>query len=346
MQHIIKMDELKIEDIKGILYKIKCVPTQKIYIGQTLSHHKKNKKWEPYGLECRLQKHLDRSSFADYPLYNDIKKYGLDAFEIKEEIILDSKDIDRLNELEKELIYKYDCLHPHGYNLTTNTNNMSDDKKLLYDYYGKNIERTEEYLERQQRRKQISVNCNTDRKRKSFFDEKDVESIYISAVKEGNQYRIIRVLVYVKDFEDVYRLQFTNKDIQQSIERALTFSKSLTNNIKLNSVIENIKNNNVEELYQYQEKLDEVLKYKDNLKRISGSFQFHKKINKHVYLIIIYYKNLEDIKSKRVMFGGKNISEDDAKKYGLEFIQKIKNILSNEEEVAFQIKTQISSHQQ
>jgi hypothetical protein len=44
MQHIIKMDELKIEDIKGILYKIKCVPTQKIYIGQAVSHILNHKK--------------------------------------------------------------------------------------------------------------------------------------------------------------------------------------------------------------------------------------------------------------------------------------------------------------
>ena len=42
----------------------------------------------------------------------------------------------------------------------------------------------------------------------------------------------------------ILRMVFSLHVIQLAIERAITFSKSITDNVKINPVIENIKNNN------------------------------------------------------------------------------------------------------
>jgi hypothetical protein len=74
-----------IENIRGIVYSIKCDINNKYYVGQTLSHvYNKNKKsWESYGINSRVLKHLYKvQQKIDYPLYNDINNFGINNFTI------------------------------------------------------------------------------------------------------------------------------------------------------------------------------------------------------------------------------------------------------------------------
>jgi hypothetical protein len=318
--------EIKIEDIYGIIYRIKCIQTQKNYIGQTLSHHLKNRKWEPYGIENRLIKHLSRSTLSEYPLYNDIKKYGFDNFEVTEEEILKSEKIIELNLLEKKYIDEYKSLHPNGYNLTTNTEYIDPDKKIIFDYYNLEIKNSSEHIERQMRRKQVSINCNSESKRLEFFKDKNIEKIYINPIKEGEKYKYIRVLIYIEKIDDIFRVQFSNKDIKEAIDRAFEFSNKLTKKIEYNPSIINIKNDNLEDEYKYQEKINKIGEDIYKISKITGSFFYHKSIDKKTYLVLISFEASTKRKSMRIMFGGKKIEENDAYNMAKEFVDKINNI--------------------
>ena len=119
-----------IENIKGIVYSIKCNINNKYYVGQTLSHiyNDKKKLWESYGINSRLLKHLYKvQGNVDYPLYNDINKLGIDKFTISIETEILSKYISTLDNLETEYINKYDSIK-NGYNISTNTSYLSENK--------------------------------------------------------------------------------------------------------------------------------------------------------------------------------------------------------------------------
>lgn len=96
--------------MKEIVYKITCLPTQKIYIGRT------NKT-----LEKRLKSHYSdaKNDPATYqrPLHIAIRYYGIENFTIEKlgEIIGDN--IYQLNIKEQEFINQNDAFYPNGYNV-------------------------------------------------------------------------------------------------------------------------------------------------------------------------------------------------------------------------------------
>lgn len=89
--------------IEGKIYKIICLITGMIYIGQTTGT-----------LERRFYLHCHRSSGCRY-LYNAIKKYGKENFTIEQ--IATASTQEELNQKEKYLVDKLNTLAPNGYNL-------------------------------------------------------------------------------------------------------------------------------------------------------------------------------------------------------------------------------------
>lgn len=75
-----------------------------VYIGQTIRP-----------LSHRWTQHLRDARKLDYPIYRAIRKYGQDRFEILE--LARAKNREELNNLEKDLIKKFNTLVPNGYNL-------------------------------------------------------------------------------------------------------------------------------------------------------------------------------------------------------------------------------------
>lgn len=93
----------------ALIYKITNCINGKCYIGQTRR-----------SLNERLNSHVrERKS---RPLYNAIRKYGWDNFQVD---ILEQCEVEDLNDKEIYWISRKNCLYPNGYNLTTGGNQYS-----------------------------------------------------------------------------------------------------------------------------------------------------------------------------------------------------------------------------
>lgn len=82
------------------IYKWTHKASGKSYIGQSIQDPQR-----------RIYEHTARG----YYLHSAIRKYGVEAF--THDIIAWANDLDELNQLEVDLIAKYDTLAPNGYNL-------------------------------------------------------------------------------------------------------------------------------------------------------------------------------------------------------------------------------------
>ena len=95
------MDEI----ISGI-YKITCVPTQKIYIGQSRSIYKR---WHQHVYTLNSKQH--RNSY----LQRAWNKYGQDSFKFE---VIDKCNIDTLDDKEQYYIQKFNSMDKdYGFNL-------------------------------------------------------------------------------------------------------------------------------------------------------------------------------------------------------------------------------------
>lgn len=84
----------------------KNIVNNKVYIGQTKQ-----------GLEARKNRHLHDSKTSNFIFHKALKKYGSDKFEWT--ILEDNVLIDRLDEVEKDYILKYNSTNrDYGYNMT------------------------------------------------------------------------------------------------------------------------------------------------------------------------------------------------------------------------------------
>lgn len=90
---------------KGKIYKIINKSNQKVYIGCTIN-----------SLEQRFYEHLYRCLNTDYKskLYNSIRKYGVENFEIS---LIEECDLSNIYEIEKKYISQYDS-YDNGLNST------------------------------------------------------------------------------------------------------------------------------------------------------------------------------------------------------------------------------------
>ena len=89
------------------IYKIQNIVTNQIYIGQSINIEERIK-------EHKLIPFQKNRPTYNYPLYTDMRKYGVDNFTF--EIILECKK-EELNHFEQYFINLYDSFY-HGYNQT------------------------------------------------------------------------------------------------------------------------------------------------------------------------------------------------------------------------------------
>jgi len=310
---------MSIENIKGYVYIIRNKTTNKIYVGQTLSHSydEKTSKWIEFGINGRLLKHLQRvQQNVDYPLYNDIKKYGFQDFDIKLEHILENDNVTKIDDLEKETIIKYDSINT-GYNSSNNTNFLNISKKKVYEHYNKKIERSDEYYERKERRSQKTI---SQRDRFSFFTNKEILSVKINPIKQGNVVYTARVVFDMLN-DELYRINFSNKDIKEAFKRAKSFVEEVHKGfIDIHPFFDNFdkdEDHKHNEVYSKARELEDISK--KTITKINGNKFFHKEINNHVYCLSIYYEGGK----KRIMFGGKNIDTYNAYINAQDFINRL-----------------------
>jgi group I intron endonuclease len=93
----------------GCIYLITCLENNKRYVGKT-------SKPSP---TSRFKRHLCsvRTQDRNYPLYNDMRKYGIDKFKIETLCIVPIESLDNMEEYWAEQLETYIWDNPGGYNL-------------------------------------------------------------------------------------------------------------------------------------------------------------------------------------------------------------------------------------
>jgi len=145
-------DKLIVEENKRYveIYKIICNTSNKIYVGQAVSHILNSGKYRRYGMNKRFNTHISEAFSTKknqcHYLNNAIRKYGKDNFTVE---LLDRCHIKDSDELESYYITKLNSMFPNGYNLKfgTKTTYLSEEGRKrvsngVYNYYkDKKIER-------------------------------------------------------------------------------------------------------------------------------------------------------------------------------------------------------------
>jgi hypothetical protein len=157
---ILNLDET--DKIKGQIYLITNIETNKCYIGQVRSHRKNREKYRPFGYIGRFNDHVSeainntKKKQCTY-LNNAIRKYGKEKFKVE---LLETCDTSIIDEREQFYINEKNTLFPNGYNLTKGGKNF---------YCENDIENNQEF--------------NTPKKRGRDFGYKHTEST-IKKMKE------------------------------------------------------------------------------------------------------------------------------------------------------------------
>jgi group I intron endonuclease len=100
------------------IYKIISLSTNKIYVGQSVSHILNHKRYRPHGHEGRFRCHISEAFSTkknqSHFLNNAIRKYGVADFVVELIECCEIKDAD-----EREIYYikELNSLYPAGYNL-------------------------------------------------------------------------------------------------------------------------------------------------------------------------------------------------------------------------------------
>ena len=114
------LDKSDAHKIKGEIYKITNLLTNKMYIGQTRSHYLNRGKYRPFSYTGRFKSHISESkSLTKYNacryLNSAFNKHGVENF--KCELILNC-EINELDSYETKYISELNTRYPNGYNLT------------------------------------------------------------------------------------------------------------------------------------------------------------------------------------------------------------------------------------
>lgn len=108
------------DQVKGEIYCITNILNQRMYVGQTVTHRKNRGKWRPFGSIGRFKDHVSEAMCNTkkkqcWYLNSAIRKYGSDQFEVK---LLESCEVNELDEKERYYIAQFGSIYPNGYNLT------------------------------------------------------------------------------------------------------------------------------------------------------------------------------------------------------------------------------------
>ena len=117
------------------IYKITNLTTNKIYVGQAVSHILNHKKYRPYGhlgrFKCHISEAFSTKKNQSHYLNNAIRKYGVCDFEVD---LLEYCKCEDADDREIYYISMLNSLFPNGYNLknggSTFTHSEESKKRL------------------------------------------------------------------------------------------------------------------------------------------------------------------------------------------------------------------------
>jgi len=115
------LEKVDAHKVKGEIYKITNLITNKMYVGQTRSHYLNREKYRPFGHMGRFKSHISESksiSKSDTScryLNSAFNKYGIENFVCE---LITTCNIDDLDIYEIKYISELNTKFPNGYNLT------------------------------------------------------------------------------------------------------------------------------------------------------------------------------------------------------------------------------------
>jgi hypothetical protein len=126
--------------MSGCIYKITCLATKKIYIGQASDHKTKNEIPYNYGMSGRWNDHVSSSKTSSKPLHIDIAKYGKDQFVLEELKKAEKCDLDAL---EAKWIEHFNSVVPNGYNVASHSRNRHHETTNFHTFYEDKVSRAD-----------------------------------------------------------------------------------------------------------------------------------------------------------------------------------------------------------
>jgi hypothetical protein len=331
-------------ELKGFIYKLTCSETDKVYIGQTLSHvySKKDDRWNKSGINNRLELHFrDAVCYKDRPLYKDMLHYGFETFKIETIHEIPPERFNELDYLEHKEIKNFNSKVPNGYNITDNTITNNRTKKMVIEELDlETINPDYTPKSRKERRQQVVVRLE---QRDTFFEDEIVEKINIAAIKNKGEISFIRVTVFVEDRDDIYRCDFTKsrgKAIKEAALDAIYFAEYIAyTNPEIININDNIKSLlEDKENYKYQDKITALNEFQINT--VSSGIYHHKQTGSELY--VLFFRGTEE--TKKVQFGGRKTTIEDAYNEASIFLDKLK--VKHPEIKEIKLKPIKSCHQQ
>lgn len=114
------------------IYKVSCIPTNKIYIGQTKRYKFKNNKPYQYGITGRWCDHVSSAKRTTTPLSDAICEYGPDSFKIE---TLETIPEHSADEREAYWIDMFNSVVPNGYNVMSSSRCKHRNSTTIEDNY-------------------------------------------------------------------------------------------------------------------------------------------------------------------------------------------------------------------
>ena len=239
------LDKSEAHKIKGEIYKITNIITNKVYIGQTRSHYLNNGKYRPFGYIGRFKKHLSEASKININcscryLNSTINKYGANNFKCE---LITTCEINHLDEYEIKYICELNAKYPNGYNLTNGGQKCGFEK-------GKKIVLLEEFkpslnkmlnvdnLKRSEKTKQL-----ISKRLKEYKNDQQVrkdDMIRVQKIHYTNRFDKYKNIVIDKNNIDKYISVIKNNTLNYEYIR-VTFNKMRTTFVGKYETIEEIK---------------------------------------------------------------------------------------------------------
>lgn len=185
--------------MSGYIYKVTCLNTNKLYIGQASEYKIKNNKPYNYGITGRWNDHVSSSKTHTTPLNVAIHTYGRNAFVLEE---LEKADKHHLDALEAKWISHYNTVVPNGYNIAKHSRNRHHESTDFYNFYkGK------------------------------------VEKALIRPIKKGDELKLVYVVLYLANGENE-RIAFGQKSnitFEDALNEATEFLKNIGCSYKIDT---------------------------------------------------------------------------------------------------------------
>jgi group I intron endonuclease len=232
--------------IKGEIYKITNLLTNKMYIGQTRSHYLNRGKYRPFSYTGRFKSHisesksLSKSQMSCRYLNSAFNKYGIENFNC--ELIL-TCEINELDIYETKYISEFNTRYPNGYNLTNGGQKCGFEK-------GKKVILEEEVvkpkydmilnpnLKRSDKTKQLISQRLKEHKNNAQVRKDDMKRV--QKIHSTNRFEKYKSIVIEKDNIEKYISIIKNNTLNYEYIR-VTFGKMRTTFVGKYETIEEIK---------------------------------------------------------------------------------------------------------